>query len=227
MPPKCKLTQYGVEGLIQHFKQHPCCISNCVVGICGLPENIGNYCQSCFSNEKYCGNIRSCNQNLSDPEKKKLFHEIVDANRIAWSRYFIHENNNPTVKSEKRAQLAKELKIYFNKYCDSSNDNWKWESAYKLRMPDLSEVQVCRTAWCAINGLSINGVEWIQRKLRQSKGVNLTVGPLDGVNDEVNMKSAFEYFGIDIEGGHSYMGNVIELQEVPESEGSLEVLRTT
>ena len=32
------------------------------------------------------------------------------------------------------------------------------------------------------------------------------------------MKSAFEHFGIDIEGGHSYMGNFIELQEVAESE---------
>ena len=221
MPPKCKLTQHAVEGLIQHFEQHPCCINNCVVGICGLPDNIGNYCKSCFSNEKYCGNIKSGNQSLSDSEKKKQFHDIVDANRTAWSRYFIQENNTPTVKSEKRAQLAKELKIYFNKYCDPRNDNRKWESAYRLRMPDLSEVQVCRTAWCAINGLSINGVEWIQRKLRQFKGANLTVGALDGVDDEVNMKTAFEHFGIDIEGCHSYISNFVELHEVPESEASL------
>ena len=76
MPSKCKLNQHAVEGLIQYFELHPYCINNCVVGICGLPEIFGNYCKSCFSNETYCSNIKSCNNDLTDTEKKNMLTQI-------------------------------------------------------------------------------------------------------------------------------------------------------
>ena len=80
----------SVEELIIFYKKHQCCKDNCAVSICGLPDNKANFCTDCYSSSSKCCNYSETvgSNELSDVEKKKLFYEIVEANRAKFIRYF-------------------------------------------------------------------------------------------------------------------------------------------
>ena len=222
MTSNCDKGVFEVEDLISYFKNHACCKGNCVVNVCGLPDNSGNYCGSCYPKQSFCCVSKSSNhEHSSETKQKKKFYDFVEANRAGWSRYYKNKNDTRSVESEKKSQLFKELKVYLLNKSEEVNGNWKWDNSYKLRLDNGDEFPVCRMAWCSVMGISIHLIERTQRNIRESNGKSAFVGSRDGVDDVIDAKQSFFHFGIDIEGAHSYIGSLISMDEVPDTEGAL------
>ena len=217
---KSKLIK-SVEEIIMENQKHQCCSKNCAVSICGLPNNTTHRCSDCYSSSSYCSVIRPDNDVLSESEKKKNFHDMITANRCQFQRYYVSKSDSAKIKSEKRSQLNKELKCYFfhNSKCIDLGGKkyWNWEGSYKLIVSDGSVIFVCRNLWCDVMGLNRHIIERIQREVRE----NTTVGIHDGDDDIITPKEAFLHFGIDIESVHNYIGDFMNLEKVPQSEGAL------
>ena len=101
-------TVKSVKDLILEYQKHPCCQKNCAVSMCGLPNNSVHRCCDCYSNSNYCSVIPSGNDELSETEKKKRFHDTFTANRCHFERYYTLKSDSSLIKSEKRCQLDKE-----------------------------------------------------------------------------------------------------------------------
>ena len=112
-PSEKSKTVKSVEELILEYEKHPCCQKNCGVSMCGLPNNSIHRCSDCYPNSIYCHVTSSGNDDVSESEKKKRFHDTVSANRGQFERYYTSKSDSSIIESEKRCQLHKELKCCF------------------------------------------------------------------------------------------------------------------
>jgi hypothetical protein len=72
------------------------------------------------------------------------------------------------------------LRYFKNNVKKNSDNNWDWSKCYNILLPDTSEVQVCKRAWCAIAGVTKGKLEKVQRKVKDGHEAHaIEIGPLE------------------------------------------------
>jgi hypothetical protein len=233
-----------VEQLITAFSAHPCCAKdNCVVNILNLPYPADGYCGCCFPKSNFCGPVgggaTSTESRHSEVQLKAAFMHLVVATRAPWMPHRSGPSDSKERRREKKRAADDDLMTHFRSHGKQISGVWDWSDAYYTILPSGQKQRVCKTAWCAISGNRINGVEYAQKRI--ADGQKPSTGRMDDPDavsalhvaslssfltfpshsQVITIDDAFKHFGIDVDNYHSHIQAFCYVTEIPENESAL------
>jgi hypothetical protein len=169
--------------LIDELAMHPCCSKNCCAVLLSLPFVESMCCSSCTNNKK---SVAAPAQTADEVDLQIRFLQCVSASREAW-RYCLPKNGDLVAqKVEKAKQLQDELLRHFRHHGKQRGTSWTWEAAYTVHLHNGGVEKVCKSAWCAIYGVTVGSVNTAQEKVKS--GEKPTASLKGGDKEKVSLR---------------------------------------
>jgi len=179
MAPSCDGGNHGADvrtpaELIDAFANHPCCrLANCVVNLLNLPRPTLGYCTTCFATGQFCGSTggssASLDSRFNENTLKASFMNVVEATRRPWDSHRATKRDTDEVAKEKKKAARDDLIAYFTAHGKQVNGTWDWSDAYYVIKENFEKEHVCKKAWCAIAGITLDGAEYAQQLVKGGK----------------------------------------------------------
>ena len=215
--PGYRTNKLSPASLIEEFQKHPCCQENCIVRKVGLSAPGEKYCSSCHPGG-FCGSSTSCKSHVKDLAQQVEFMELVEANRAAYDPYRALPGDSKAVKKDKKYNMKASLIGHFRKFGKSLGGNYDWKEGYYVKDSAMESIYVCKEAWCAIMGVKVGGLEYIQDLVRAGEVPNADA---DGIHERIDVSKAFLHCGINVDTYHYYIGAFCVISAIPQTEASL------
>ena len=161
-------------------------------------------CAAHMPTQQYCGQVGS-----TDTVDVGSFERLVAHAREATKKYRADT-------SEANKAL---INFLMNKFSQGRNlTNKKYEWHYDILSPDHRDpIKVCQNAFCAVYGIKMHTITYVQRRLRDEVAIERT----RPVNVNLTVDDAFGAWGMDPQYYHQQIANFCDFNAIAETEGSL------
>jgi hypothetical protein len=103
----------------------------------------------------------------------------------------------------------------FSEKMIKKHDKRNLEWVYDILHPDFGTVEVCKYAYCAMHGIKLRTLEYIQDLVREGHVAQMASGD---VKKQLTLKDAFMAFKLDIDFYHAHIANFMDISKVKEKE---------
>ena len=186
--------------LRSEFSKRRCCNDDCIGKLLRMPRDItaNRCCDKHFAQLQYCMPSNTSSQ----ADGIAFFETTIKNTREATKRYQVTNddvvNNSVQHVNEKKAQWRTFIQTYFNDHKKmNQRGGTSYEYIYDVYDANFDRVEVCRNAWMAVYGVQKSELRSAQELVREKKMSGTS--KYDIAMEDVDMRAAFERFGMDYE----------------------------
>ena len=200
------------------FTTGKCCIDKNCMGTIRMPKD-PSCCPTCaFSSTEFCG---ECPTPGNKEEGEKHGVKVTDYERlIGFIRKPSNQFRSTDVDSkESITERSKAMTTYLMTHFSerfTENDSGKRFYKYELLCPLVSTdyIPICKTAWHALFGIGAEKLDYAQRCLKQGETHEARTMNAAGAKQPMQLKDAYEYFGLDYDDSWKYHKAYLDLEAV-------------